>query len=586
MERRVFLAILLSFAVLVAWQYLGPKLFPEHFPAPGPPSPVVADGGTAPGAETPAAEPAKGPEAQPGTETPAAEAPAPAAEPEGPVPPAAPEEKVVLENDVVRAVLTSRGAAVAHWYLLGERFEEEGKDGGKPKPLDLVETAPDQPLPYATTFEPLGWPADASYRVVSKDARSVTFAATAGGVTVEKRFALTENRYLLEFDLTAKDAAGRAVRLTPTVHLSRKITEEAAAGGLLSRMTKPMPDVVQSVCAYDEKETERRRYDEDEPPFSYSGPVAWSGIDSRYFLTAVFQGVPKFEQKKDAAPETARPATCTLKAPTQTTFQAELALEPLDVPAGGSVSRRLSGYMGPKFKTRLSAYGHRLDDSIDFGIFTILSLGLLWVMVFFQSAVGNWGVAIILLTLAVKGVLLPLTNWSMRSMEKMRAIQPKMTALKDKYGKDPQRYQQEMMKMYREEGVSPFGGCLPMLLQLPIWFALYRTILNTAELYHAEFIHGWLTNLAAPEPGVVKFLPIAMGITMFLMQKMQPTQATGDDAQAKMQKYMLYFMPPFFTFIMYGLPSGLTLYIFVNNILSIFQQLWIRKRQEAARAAA
>ncbi|RMG16294.1 MAG: membrane protein insertase YidC [Deltaproteobacteria bacterium] len=579
-DRNTFLAILLCLGILIGWQAIGPKLFPDAFPPP----PGATDGGTgfpdggvAAGTQALANAPRDaGPAGVDGgvsakaqgtsaTGTKGTNAPEPGAGEGGTDagheahagPPDRPEERVVIENEVVRATLSTKGGTIARWELLDPRFAHAGADGKQP--VNLVAVDEKEALPFATTFEGLGWPADASYEVAERSDRSVTFRASAGGVTVEKRFELDPKEpYQLSLKISLQGPVPKAV--VPSIRLARITPEQQKRSGGLSFLMRTMPDIVRPTCAYGD-EIERRRYDEDETSFAHSGDLHWVGIDSRYFLMAVY-------------PAQGTRGGCRLEVPEKHRLRATFELPPLSA----GESQTVEGYLGPKFKTQLSAYGHELQRSIDFGWFGLLSIFLLYVMTFFDGVAGNWGVAIILLTVTVKTVLLPLTNWSMRSMERMRAISPKMKALKEKYGKDQQRFQQEMMKLYREEGVSPFGGCLPMLLQFPIWIALYRTILNTAELYHAGFISGWLEDLSAPEPGLVKILPLLMGVTMFVMQKMQPTPTAADDTQAKMQKTMMYFMPPFFTFIMYGLPSGLTLYIFVNNLLSIGQQQIIRKR--------
>jgi YidC/Oxa1 family membrane protein insertase len=556
MDRRVFTTILVCLAILVAWQALGPRIFPHWFPEP-------------PTLEEPAEE------ALP-------EIPEPVVEPEvevaEDVPSVRPEEEVVLENPRIRAVLTSRGAALKSWTLQEDRFVRQLN--GEVAQVDLVMPHEDDPLPLSTTFEELEWPADASYQVVDRSADSVTFRAQAAGLVVDKRYHLPADHYHVALVVTVRDAGGDVRTLTPTVHMSRLVPEwQRARRGFLSFA---IPDVVLPACVADGSLV-RREHDDEVLEATLPGAARWAGIDERYFLTAVFAGRPDFEPPADGPAEL---GTCSLASAAPYRYDARLTLAALSIPVGGEAEERLTGYFGPKFKSVLDQYGNGLDEAVDFGFFTVLSMLLLWVMIFFEGLLGNWGVAIILLTVVVKLVLYPLTNWSMRSMERMRALQPKMTALKERFGKDKEKFQIEMMKLYREEKVNPFGGCLPLLIQLPIWIALYRTILSTAELYNATFIPGWIEDLSAPEPGIVKFLPIAMGISMFLMQKMTPQAATLDEMQQKMQKFMLYFFPPFFTFIMYGLPSGLTLYIFVNNILSIAQQLWIRKRLAAETAAA
>jgi YidC/Oxa1 family membrane protein insertase len=194
------------------------------------------------------------------------------------------------------------------------------------------------------------------------------------------------------------------------------------------------------------------------------------------------------------------------------------------------------------------------------------------VMKFFQRIVPphNWGVAIILLTLAMKAVTFPLQHKSMKSMQEMQRIQPQLEELKKKYAGDTQRQNVEQMKLFKEHGVNPMGSCLPMVIQMPIWFALYTTLQVSVDLYNEPFIHGWLNDLTAPDPYYV--LPVAMGITMILTQVLTPSPMSNPS-----QKVMGYAMSGFFSLLMLKLPSGLTLYIFTNNVLSIIQQIYLRR---------
>ena len=198
---------------------------------------------------------------------------------------------------------------------------------------------------------------------------------------------------------------------------------------------------------------------------------------------------------------------------------------------------------------------------------------LLWVMKGFQKVVGNWGVAIIFLTLLVKLILFPLTHKSMKSMQEMKKLAPEIEKLKAKYGEDKEKLNMAVMQLYKEHKVNPLGGCLPMLLQMPIWLALYGTLQTSVELFQERFL--WIPDLTAKDPYYI--LPVAMGISSFVMQKISPQPA--DNRQAKM---MLYVMPIFFTYLMLKLPAGLTLYILVNNLLSIAQQQILMRRQPAA----
>jgi len=190
-----------------------------------------------------------------------------------------------------------------------------------------------------------------------------------------------------------------------------------------------------------------------------------------------------------------------------------------------------------------------------------------------HSFVGNWGLAIIGLTIIVKSCLYPLSAASFRSMAKMRKLQPEMARLKERFGDDRQQFSQAMMELYKKEGANPLGGCFPILLQMPVFLALYWTLMESVELRHAPFFL-WIHDLSAMDPYFI--LPILMGISMFLTQRMQPEPP--DPVQAKVFK----FMPIMFTFFFLWFPSGLVLYWLVNNILSILQQVYVTRQLEKA----
>ena len=211
-----------------------------------------------------------------------------------------------------------------------------------------------------------------------------------------------------------------------------------------------------------------------------------------------------------------------------------------------------------------------LTEAVDYGWFAVICHPMLWLLKAFYKIFGNWGVAIIFLTIIVKILLLPLNQKSMKSMKDMAKLKPLIDDLKKKYPDDKQKLNQEMMGLYKSHKINPMGGCFPMLLQMPIWIALYRMLYSAVELYQTPFIPGWVDDLSLRDPYFV--MPVVLGATMFLQQKISPTSA--DSQQAKM---MLYAMPIMFTFIMLYLPSGLVLYIFVNSLLTIGHQLFYNR---------
>jgi len=246
--------------------------------------------------------------------------------------------------------------------------------------------------------------------------------------------------------------------------------------------------------------------------------------------------------------------------------------EAVNVQAGSEQVLTATYYMGPKESDKLEAIHTDLDLTVDYGWLWFISQPLFVLLKWLHSILGNWGVAIIAITIIVKTLMYPLTKAQYTSMAKMRALQPKMKALKEKYGDDRQKFGQATMEMYRKEKVNPMGGCFPILLQMPIFLALFYVFLESTELRHAEFVL-WLTDLSAKDPYYV--LPILFGASMFITQKLQPMTVTDP-----MQQKIMTFMPVIFSVFFLWFPSGLVLYWLVSNLISIVQMLIIYRGME------
>ena len=540
--RRILVATVLPVAILIRWNVVFP---PAKRPAP---APAPAQTAEAPKAATPATPGA----AAPGT-------------PAVPAPPAdAPEERITLQGKGFVATFTSHGGALASFVLEGEKFRREEK--GKDVQIDLVSVHGDGARPFATVASPeLGGAQDAAsdpfahapMKIVSRSADSVAFEGRVGAVNVKKAFRLTGKPYEMAVDVavTGATAAG-----TMSVLFPGYTPPSASKGGMFSG---PPLDVVHPVCRAGDK-TERFDLGGSDLAATVPGAVAWVGLDAGYFVQAALPSEPLGTCAFARSPEKGG------------------GLAALVVPVeGGARSLSLLVYSGPKDLDTLRAYGRGLDTAINYGAmarpFAFFARILLYVMRWFEEIVKNWGVAIILLTVLVKVLLFPLTAKSVASMNEMRKLQPEIEKLKAKHGNDREKLNLATMELYRQHKVNPLGGCLPMLLQLPIWFALYATLQTSVELYREPFL--WMHDLTQHDPYFI--LPIAMGISSFAMQKLSPQPA--DNTQAKM---MLYFMPGFFTILMLFVPGGLTLYIFVNNVLSIGQQQYMMKRGAAVAAPA
>ena len=235
----------------------------------------------------------------------------------------------------------------------------------------------------------------------------------------------------------------------------------------------------------------------------------------------------------------------------------------------GNEDFKLSGYIGPKEHVKLKAISPELTDVIEYGFFTFISKPLFAWLAFLHGIFGNWGWAIVAMTITVRLVLYPLTYKGMVSMNKLKELAPKVKELQKKYGDDKQKLNTHMMELYKKNGANPMGGCLPILLQIPVFFAVYRVLQNAIELKGAEWIL-WVHDLAIKDPYFI--LPILMGITMFLHQRITPTSFTDP-----MQEKIMKFLPLIFTFFFVTFPAGLTLYWFTNNVASIVQQFYVNK---------
>jgi YidC/Oxa1 family membrane protein insertase len=246
----------------------------------------------------------------------------------------------------------------------------------------------------------------------------------------------------------------------------------------------------------------------------------------------------------------------------------------------GSSNLKINGYIGAKEYDILKAIDPRLTQIIEYGFFTFISKPLFVFLKYIYSIVGNWGWAIIIITLIIRLILYPLTYKGMVSMNKLKALSPKIKEIQQQHKGDPQKMNAKMMELYKKHGANPMGGCLPMLMQIPVFFAIYRVLLNSIELKHAPWI-GWIQDLSVMDPYYV--LPILMGASMFWQQRITPTNFTDP-----MQEKIMKFLPVIFTFFFVTFPAGLTLYWFVNNLFSVAQQYYVNSifaKQEKEKAA-
>lgn len=245
----------------------------------------------------------------------------------------------------------------------------------------------------------------------------------------------------------------------------------------------------------------------------------------------------------------------------------------LEVAAGGKAETSTMLYAGPKIQSKLKELSPGLELTVDYGILWFIAQPIFWLLQHIHSLLGNWGWSIIVLTMLIKALFFPLSAASYRSMARMRAVAPKLASLKEQFGDDRQKMSQAMMELYKKEKINPLGGCLPILVQMPVFLSLYWVLLESVEMRQAPWMF-WITDLSIKDPFFI--LPIIMGATMFIQQRLNPTPP--DPMQAKVMKLM----PIIFTFFFLWFPAGLVLYWVVNNVLSITQQWYITRSIEAA----
>ena len=378
----------------------------------------------------------------------------------------------------------------------------------------------------------------------------------ADGMTIVKRFKLSRGSYLIDVEYEFTNQTDKAVNATFFGQIKRdRVVESINTGGGIG-----IQAYLGSAYSTQEKRYERYDFDDmDDANLNISTQGGWVAFLQHYFLTAWVPDQQLTNQISTVTPNNL--AIIRVVTPTN-------RVEPgQSLVTGGKL------YLGPKIQDDLGQIADGLDLTVDYGFLWWIGQPLFWLLKWFHSLLGNWGLAIIMVTFAIKLLLYPLSAAQYKSFAKMRHIQPKVNALKDRYGEDRQKMSQAMMELYRKEKVNPLGGCLPLLVQMPVFIALYWVLLESVELRHADF-YLWIEDLSAMDP--LYILPLLMGASMWLMQKMQPMAATMDPMQQKIMQFMPVIMTVFFLFF----PAGLVLYWLINNLLSIAQQLYVTKKME------
>ena len=558
-QKRLMLALLASFALTALYM-----LVSGGGPGASKPQALAPDAGPLPAVVSPVEHPTPLTSSSPATAAPAlSELPA---------------RTLHVQRAKVHFSLSTDGAGLTSAELQGPKMREVshlsipegwallfGKEVPPAPQMNLAEPVVGRPLPLAVSLSgPAPVAADLRYAVASEGPDQLTFVGRTAAWEVTKRFSWSPDGFELNVTVSLKNLTNQPLTGDLGVHEVRAIDpaqEEKPSmfGGVgnLSDAACLVKDSFQKLSPSDKLETK-----------DYPGAVSWAGVNQQYFVSAVFPvGAAREGRCVLAASPVAREATVWF---------------PVQVAPGETVTQSLGAFLGPKDSELLAsvpslpanrgpnAWTPRLERAVDFGIWAVICKLMLVVLRLFHGLVGNWGVAIILLTVVVKVMLLPLTHRMMMSQEKMKKLQPKLEALKTKFKDDREKQQQETMRVYQEAGVNPFGSCLMLLVQLPIWAALFTTLRNSFEIYREPFLHHFLPDLTFKDPTYI--LPVLLGLSQIVTGLLQPMAM--DAAQ---QRIMVWFMPIFFTGIMLNYPAGLLLYIFTNNVLTVAQTYSLKR---------
>jgi YidC/Oxa1 family membrane protein insertase len=534
MEKRALLAVVLSLLILILYQ----EWMTRYYPAPPPQEEAARE------------------EKKAETTAPAPPKPEPSLQKATPATPAKPQavREVKIETDDYIALFTSQGARLKSFKLKHYRTSVDEKS----PPFEMVPSVPGVPYPLGVALSgsnPVN-DEDIAFSVQGGDlkltgtnqGRLVFQGTSPAGVALTKELTFTGSGYSIHMQVSAGGSAG-APGVTITAETASKAPHaDAPFEGLLAEVDGKLV----------------REYGDALKGKEWNGKVSWAGFGHTYFL---FAALPEGNGEQKITVREAGPALVMEVAPRAAALsQATHTL-----------------FIGPKEIDILKSMNRGLERSIDFGWFHLVALPLLYAMHFFHRFTGSWGIDIILLTVLIKLLMAPLTHKSFVSMKQMQKLQPQMERLKEKYKDNKEALNKEIMELYRRNKVNPFGGCLPMLLQFPVFIGLYNALLTPIELRHAPFF--WIKDLSRPDweslplevfgwQAGFPILTLLMGGSMFVQQWMTPS--AGDPNQRR----MMLMMPLIFTFMFINFPSGLTIYWLVNNLLSIAQQYLINRMKD------
>lgn len=475
---------------------------------------------------------------------------------------------ITIETPFFRAIISEKGAVINSLVLkhYRETIEEDS-------PLKELVASEVDTKAIAISFADGSVPAlkEAIFTTVRKeqiinvidDAQELRFEWTSPrGVTFQKIYTFSPNSYLIGLNVVISNQSNAAIRDRFSIGLEKYFESSKNRFGF------------EGPSAYINGSLEQVKVKKIKEHDTMEGEIEWLALQDRYFMSSII-------------PQADTIAIMKMALLTDNRLVSNYILPIYNFDSGSRKSYDFDLFFGPKSMRVLSEFDNSLKKSINFGWFDILAKPCLWFMNFlYDNVVGNYGIAIIIITIVSKLILWPLGSKSYKSMNEMKKLQPLMTELREKYKDDKQRMNQELMALYKTYKINPMGGCLPMVVQMPVFFALYRMLYEAIELRHAPFLL-WINDLAAPDrlfhfdisipfmqpPIGIPVLTLIMGATMILQQKMTPSP--GDPTQAK----MMMLMPVIFTAIFVNFSSGLVLYWLFNNLLSIGQQYYIAKKR-------
>ena len=539
--RRLILVLIFTFSSFMLWENW------QKYNQPKPAAEVAAAGQAAGAAPVPSAT-LQG-KAAPVTPTVAA--------------PASTVETFTVSTDLLKATISAQGGDVVKLELL--KYREHDKKDQNFVLFDAQHQYFAQSgligegLPtHRTLFTRI---AGASELAEGSNELKVRLEAEQNGIKVAKLLTFKRGSYLIDVNWEIANGSDKAIAPHAYFQLQRDDKAPAGETAMVSTFTGP--------AVYTEAEKYQKvdfgHIADNKAKFAKTADNGWLAMVQHYFVAAF---VPKDKTPREFYMR---------KLEGGNVFQTGVIVPVAEIAPGAKGESGVSLYAGPQEQTALKQVAPGLDLVVDYGWLTVVAAPIFWALEAIHKLVGNWGWAIVVLTIGIKAVFYPLSAASYKSMAKMKLLTPRLMQLKERFGDDKQRLNQEMMKLYQTEKVNPLGGCLPILIQIPVFIALYWVLLGAVEMRDAPWI-GWITDLASPDPYFI--LPVIMMASMFIQTKLNPTPP--DPIQAK----VMMAMPLIFGVMFFWFPAGLVLYWVVNNVLSIAQQWQITRMIDAGGKAA